>query len=279
MRKNQAPLSSKPKISYAQPDDPWLTRHLILCIENLLGRRRVQKVYDNLKLEPFELRSFFQRAIAETGISINYDHNQLSKLPKKGPLVIVANHPFGLIDGMILCHLATQARGNFRILINSVLCRDRDLAPYFLPVDFSAGKKAAKSNLLMSQSAIQAMNQGIPVLIFPSGFVSTANNFGFGEVTDAPWTNFAAKIIKKSGAAVVPIYFHGKNSRSFHIASKIAEPLRMALLIREARSKFGESVRVNIGDTIAASELSDFQKRSALTQFLYHSVQQLAHVA
>ena len=122
---------------------------------------------------------------------------------------------------MILCHLATEARDNFRILTNSALCRDRDLAPYFLPIDLSVGK----------------------------------------------------------GAAVVPIYIHGRNSRSFHIASKIPEPLRMALFIREARSKFGESFRADIGKTITAGALCDFPKRSALTKLLYHRVQDLAHVA
>jgi putative hemolysin len=269
-------LEERPTLTYAQPDDPWAARQLILTIENVFGRRKVQRLYDRLKSQPFELNQFFQDAVAATEIDLRYDRAQLENIPATGPLVMVANHPFGVMDGTILCHLAAQARGDFRILINAVLCRDKDLAPYFFPVDFSPGKAAKKNNVAMGRRAREAMAANIPVLIFPSGFVSTAGKFGTGQVIDAPWTNFAAKLISDARANVVPIFFHGQNSRAFHIASHLSESLRMAFLIREAKIRFGTRFDVSIGDTLPYESLEGIGGRKALTHYLYNAVQQLA---
>jgi len=268
-------LEERPTLTYAQPDDPWAARQLILTIENVFGRRKVQRLYDRLKSQPFELNQFFQDAVAATEIDLRYDRAQLENIPATGPLVMVANHPFGVMDGTILCHLAAQARGDFRILINAVLCRDKDLAPYFFPVDFSPGKAAKKNNVAMGRRAREAMAANIPVLIFPSGFVSTAGKFGTGQVIDAPWTNFAAKLISDARANVVPIFFHGQNSRAFHIASHLSESLRMAFLIREAKIRFGTRFDVSIGDTLPYESLEGIGGRKALTHYLYDTVQKL----
>jgi putative hemolysin len=268
-------LEERPTLTYAQPDDPWAARQLILTIENVFGRRKVQRLYDRLKSQPFELNQFFQDAVAATEIDLRYDRAQLENIPATGPLVMVANHPFGVMDGTILCHLAAQARGDFRILINAVLCRDKDLAPYFFPVDFSPGKAAKKNNVAMGRRAREAMAANIPVLIFPSGFVSTAGKFGTGQVIDAPWTNFAAKLISDARANVVPIFFHGQNSRAFHIASHLSESLRMAFLIREAKIRFGTRFDVSIGDTLPYESLEGIGGRKALTHYLYDAVQKL----
>jgi putative hemolysin len=108
--------------------------------------------------------------------------------------------------------------------------------------------------------------------------VSTADKLGFGAVSDAPWTTFAAKIAREAGATVLPIFFHGQNSRKFHVASHIAEPLRMALLVHEALNKFGETIDITIGDPITPKAMEPHRTRQELTRFLYDQVQLLGKV-
>ena len=268
-------LREPPRISYTNPDDTWLVRHFVSSIEILFGRNKIEAVYNNLKDEQFNLTTFFSSALKETKITAKYDLEKLQAVPKTGPLMFVANHPFGVVDGIVLCDLALRVRGDLRIMLHSLLCQDSQLAQFFLPIDFQETKQALKTNIRSKQLALEFLSQDIPVLIFPSGMVSTADKFGFGTVRDAPWTTFAAKIIREARATVVPIFFHGQNSRKFHVASHIGEPFRMAMLVHEAINKFGKTVEIEIGEPLTWERLADRGGRQQLTDYLYQKVQSL----
>ena len=268
-------LREPPRISYTNPDDTWLVRHFVSSIEILLGRNKIEAVYNNLKDEQFNLTTFFSSALEETKINAKYDLEKLQAVPKTGPLMFVANHPFGVVDGIVLCDMALRVRGDLRIMLHSLLCQDSQLAQFFLPIDFQETKQALKTNIRSKQLALEFLSQDIPVLIFPSGMVSTADKFGFGTVRDAPWTTFAAKIIREARATVVPIFFHGQNSRKFHVASHIGEPFRMAMLVHEAINKFGKTVEIEIGEPLTWERLADRGGRQQLTDYLYQQVQSL----
>ena len=268
-------LREPPRISYTNPDDTWLVRHFVSSIEILLGRNKIEAVYNNLKDEQFNLTTFFSSALKETKITAKYDLEKLQAVPKTGPLMFVANHPFGVVDGIVLCDMALRVRGDLRIMLHSLLCQDSQLAQFFLPIDFQETKQALKTNIRSKQLALEFLSQDIPVLIFPSGMVSTADKFGFGTVREAPWTTFAAKIIREARATVVPIFFHGQNSRKFHVASHIGEPFRMAMLVHEAINKFGKTVEIEIGEPLTWERLADRGGRQQLTDYLYQQVQSL----
>ena len=270
-------LREPPRISYTNPDDTWLVRHFVSSIEILLGRNKIEAVYNNLKDEQFNLTTFFSSALEKTEITAKYDLEKLQAVPKTGPLMFVANHPFGVVDGIVLCDMALRVRGDLRIMLHSLLCQDSQLAQFFLPIDFQETKQALKTNIRSKQLALEFLSQDIPVLIFPSGMVSTADKFGFGTVRDAPWTTFAAKIIREARATVVPIFFHGQNSRKFHVASHIGEPFRMAMLVHEAINKFGKTVEIEIGEPLTWESLADRGGRQQLTDYLYRQVQSLGN--
>ena len=102
--------STAVQISFCQPDDPWILKKIIVLLEIIFGSKHVFAIYEKLKREPFEVGAFFRGAIRETNIKCVYDPVKLNKIPKTGPLIIVANHPFGIVDGMIMCDIAARVR-------------------------------------------------------------------------------------------------------------------------------------------------------------------------
>ena len=260
-----APL---PSISYVQPGDRSARARVIDMIERLSGRRSVEGIYHRLKREPFEPQRFFGRALELADIRYRTTGTDETLLPRQGPLVLVANHPFGVVDGLILCDIASRLRGDFRILIHALLCRDSDLASFFLPVDFRDSKEAALTNIRSKRDALATLEDGGVLLVFPGGGIATRQRRGFGPLAELPWSTFTAKLIARSNATVVPLFFHGCNSRLFHFASGISAALRASLLLHEARNKMGGDFHVRVGEPIAPGELAHLD-RPAMTRHLH----------
>ena len=272
-------LADEPRLTCVQPNDSMLRKFVVNRLELILGIGEIEAIYLDLKRKGFNIETFFGDALKQANITVNHLGISPQAINTIGPTVYLANHPFGILDGMVLCDIAAQNKGNLRILINARLCQDEDLAPHFLPIDFNESKNATKTNIRSKQLALQALADDIPLLVFPSGMVSTADKFGFGSVVDGPWTTFTAKLIRKSKATVVPVHFAGCNSRKFHIASHIAVALRTGLLMHEALKRFGSSVDVTIGEPLQWAQLESFGNRRELTDQLYRTVQQLGHKA
>lgn len=269
-------VRENPGLSYEDPASSWFVRTLTRHLETLMGRPKLEGLYHTLKAQTPDALCFFREALKASQIQVTANKTPLERIDPSKPLLFIANHPFGVLDGLVMCNLALELRGNFRVVINSLLCQDRELAEYFLPIDFSGTKEAAARNIRAKQLAMEALQNHIPLILFPSGMVSTANRYGFGEVHDAPWSTFVAKLVTKAQPTVVPVYFQGQNSRSFHVASHIAEPLRMAMLLREALIRFGSEIHLIIGDPIPPEDYCHQNKRHELTQRLYETVQSLA---
>ena len=268
-------IKDQPLISFASSEQPFFLRCLIKIFEHFFGWRKVESIYHQIKPNPFSIENFIKNAFQVARIDHRFNKRKLQKIPNSGPLVFIANHPFGVIDGIALCDLAVRTRGDFRILIHAVMCQDEDLARYFLPVDFSKTKEATRNNIRSKRIAKKALIEGIPLIVFPSGFVSTANKFGLGRVEEAPWTTFAAKMIRDSKATVVPVYFEGQNSRIFHVASHLSEALRSLALLNEVKNRFHGPVNTIIGEPLFWEELECVGDRKTLTRFLYNEVQKL----
>ncbi len=241
-------------ISYATSARTAPGRALIRALENATGRRKLIARAQGYEAEVAKGRSFWQVIPERYGLSLDITAGSLANIPTNGPLVLIANHPYGILDGLMMGHLLDAMRGDFRILANSVFRRAPDLNRVLLPISFDETKAAVKLNLETRSTALTYLAQGGAIGVFPGGTVSTSAK-PFSKPMDPSWRNFTAKMIAKSGATVVPIYFEGHNSRLFQLASRIHSNLRLALLLSEFKSRMDEPVRVVIGTPIPASTL------------------------
>ncbi len=256
-----------PKITYASPEDPLIKTFLIRSIERLSGQPKIERMYDHVLNDRAEDMSFWEAALEQLQLHVEYDERQLAKIPQQGSLVFIANHPYGVLDGIIICNIAAKTRGNFHILINSALCREEAVAQYMLPIDFNDTQEALRTNIETKRRAEAILAEDGTIVIFPAGGIATSHG-PFGPATDLEWKTFAAKMIQTSRATVVPLYFHGQNSRIFQIVSQISLTLRLSLIIHEVTKKIGDTIQVSIGDPIPYQDIADIKKRKALTSYL-----------
>ena len=234
------------EISYAHSARSRSGRAVIRSLENLTGRMRLLRMARDYELEIASGRDFWQVMIERYGLSLNVVCGSLESLPSSGPLVVVANHPYGILDGLMLGYILSRTRSDFRILANSVFGRSEDLGDIILPVSFDETPEATKANIETRREALSFLSEGGAIGVFPGGMVSTAAR-PFGRPMDPSWRRFTARLIAKSGATVAPLYFEGHNTRLFQIASHLHVTLRLGLMIGEFRGRVGKSVEVAIG--------------------------------
>ena len=176
----------------------------------------------------------------------------------------------------MLGHILSLVRGDFRILAHKVFRKAEDLDRVILPVSFDETKEAVQQNLETRRISLEYLGQGGCIGIFPGGTVSTAAK-PFSRPMDPGWRGFTARMVAKSGAAVVPIYFDGHTSRLFQLASHLHTTLRMGLLIQEFRKRVDTPVRVVIGQPIARAELQARAKDArAMMDFLRKATYELS---
>ncbi len=245
-------------ISYAHSATTKSGRAMVRALENVTGRISLIKRADGYDREVKRGRDFWDVMIEKYGLSLDVSGEGLGSIPTDGPLILIANHPYGILDGLIMGHILSTIRGDFRILANSVFHKAEDLNRIILPVSFDETKEAVKQNLATRKESLRYLNDGGAIGVFPGGTVSTAAK-PFSHPMDPTWRSFTARMVAKSGATVVPIYFDGHTSRLFQIASHLHNTLRLGLFIKEFKKRVDTPVRIVVGKPIAQEEL---QKRS-----------------
>lgn len=262
-------------ISYLEPDDPWYKRWAINGIEKLSGRDRIESIYREMCRLDLPFPEFFKHGIELGDLKLPTNRLEEQRIPGEGPLVFVANHPFGVVDGLLMCDIAARTRGDFKILLHARLCRDEKMDPLFLPVSFEEDREAVKTNVATKREAQRILKEGGTVVIFPAGGVATRGKLGFGKLEDLPWSTFVAKIVAQAEATVVPVHFSGENSFLFHFVSAFSATLRTALFLKQVTNKIGAEIDVNIGRPITWQEMAPISGRRALTDFLYEKTHAL----
>ena len=241
-------------ISYASSAQSLAGRALIRSLENITGRIGLIKRAANYDIEVASGKNFWEVIVDRYDLKLDLISGSLDNIGKRGPVVVVSNHPYGILDGLIMGYILSKTRGDFRILAHRVFKRAKDLDEVILPISFDEDKNAAKQNIKTRKDAISYLKSGGCIGIFPGGTVSTSLK-PFGRALDPSWRKFMAKLIAKSGAEVVPIFFEGSNSRLFQIASHLHYNLRVGLMINEFRRKIDNKVKVAIGNSLPKDQI------------------------
>lgn len=269
-------VESVPELSYAAYFDDPLKRRLVHAVERLSGQPKIKQLYDHYRADLARDVPFFEAAIRLLDLDVQFSASRHAAIPREGPLVVVANHPFGVLDGLVISWLISLRRPDFKVLTNSVLDGVPEARPYLLRVDFASTRDAIEANVAMRKAALAHVKQGGCIVVFPSGGVSTTPTPFDPLAVDDEWKPFTAKLITQSRAHVTPIFFAGQNSRLFQIASHLSLELRLALVFREVRRRIGKTLRVEIGETLTPETLETAGKRRGLMEFLREQTYALA---
>ena len=256
--------------SYADPEDPILKKILIRSIEFLTGQPKLFKLYRRYQENPNLWKSFWDGCVNLLKLKISISNFDLEKIPSTGPAIVVANHPFGVLDGLVLSWLVSQKRNDFKLLVHSLLLRAPETKENLLPIDFTGDKKALLTNLETRKKARKHISEGGCIIIFPSGTVSTTLKFyqKKAKAFDCEWKKFTSRLIKQTDPKIIPIYFPGNNSLAFQIFSHISLVLRSSLLFFEIKRRINTEVEVFVGDSFKYSEIGEELSNEELADML-----------
>lgn len=257
-------------LSYATGFRSVYRKSIIRTIEFFTGSRKLYRRYcAHVKGKPFATSAeFWSTLLNGLAIKACFDEAGLRRIPKEGPVVIVANHPFGVLDGILISHLASKVRPDYKVMTTSVLNITETVRSHLIPVYFDEKGQPTAQNIETRQLAIAHLKNGGCVVVFPAGGVSTAPGPFARRAVDADWQPFIAKMIQVSKATVVPVFFQGQNSRIFHVVSHISVTLRHSMFVRELANKIGSTINIKIGTPLPFELLAHISGRHALSDEL-----------
>jgi putative hemolysin len=254
----------------ADADDPvrrMLLRASLPVIEHALALPALNDIYTEIYNRLVDDRHFSDTALDVLRTRTRVLGGGPGRIPQSGPLVVVANHPFGGIEGLILCSVLRRVRPDVKLLANYMLSVIPELRDSFFFVDPFGGPDAVRRNLASLREATEWVARGGVLGVFPSGEVSHLK-LRQRTVADPAWSRTVGKIVKRTGASVVPAFFYGRNSALFQVAGMIHPRVRTTMLIRELLKKRGHTFRLRIGSVIPPARTAAFADPDSLTSYL-----------
>ncbi|WP_193139810.1 MULTISPECIES: lysophospholipid acyltransferase family protein [unclassified Meridianimarinicoccus] len=237
----------KRKLSYASTFDNGFQTTLIKSMEWATGKLTLLRLIRQFEREGVPMgQAFWRKALATMGIELTTPEDQIRRIPAEGPVIIVANHPHGLVDGMVLAELIGRVRQDYKILTRSLLTGVEEIREFMIPVPFPHEPDALQQNLEMRRRSMDHLADGGVIVLFPSGVVASSDTL-MGPAVERDWNPFTAKMIQRSKAKVVPVFFPGQNSRAYQIANQMSATLRQGLLIHEVVHALNKPQRPVVG--------------------------------
>lgn len=270
-----APEPNGPMFTYSTLEQPWARRTLIRMVERLSGRARFERIYQDWQQRPQDANeTVFTSAIKELGVRYDVSEQDFANIPAKGPLLVVSNHPYGIVDGLLIGHLISTRRSDIKLICHSLLCQPPEAQGVLLPIDFGPGTDARRTSAETRRRAVEWLDQGHVLIIFPAGGVATTPRPLRGAAADFAWHPFIARLARRAGVQTLAMYVQGQNSRLFHLMSHLSYPMRVALIFHETKRAMRRVVKVGIappievragdkGDVVAALRQRSYAMRPA----------------
>lgn len=244
-------------LTYSNTFENPVKRNIIRTIEWLTAKFKIIRMIRKFeRMGKFQGQDFWRGALNVMEIDLLTPQDQLDNIPKSGPTVLVANHPHGMVDGMILADLIGRVRTDYRILTRSILTGiDQEAADFMIPVPFPHETDAQKKMVEMRRVSMEHLKNGGLIALFPSGVVASSETM-FGPAIEQEWNVFTSKMIRTSGAQVVPCYFPGANSRWYQMANRVSATLRQSLLLFEIVHACGKPQKPVVGKPFDPDEVA-----------------------
>lgn len=236
-------------------------------LESMLSVAKVNELYAGMDFCSGPERNFFQTSLQGLGVEYEFPVEEMNKIPVSGPLVVVANHPFGAVEGLVLGDILTRARQDARLLGNFLLQRIPELSPYIISVDPFGGNDAARGNVRGLLEAIRWLNGGGALGAFPAGEVAHLE-FSRRKSGEKTWSRHIGALVRHGRATVLPVFFPGRNSALFNLLGLLDPRLRTAMLPRELVNKRNRKLDVLVGRPIPWARLEQFKDDSELADYL-----------
>ena len=256
-----------PIFSFADGEMGPISNALIRGIERVTGQPKIKKIYLDYVNDERPDHMFWQDAVDRLALRVNMHFDPGAYIPKTGRLLVVANHPFGVIDGLILCSEISKIRPDYKIITHQVLRQAPAVRHQILPIDFDETEEALRTNMQTRKDAMHQIRENGALILFPSGAISRAPKV-IGQATESEWKTFAAKLALIEDTTILPVFFNGQNSVSYMAARKMSQTLGYSLMFREIVRRIGSRVDVTIRKPIHTADLSHFEDRNEITAYL-----------
>mgnify|MGYP001354578113 FL=1 len=261
-------IHSKIAFTFASAEVNFLSQQFIKITELLTGKIKLKKLYDQYLLENNPPEKFWNDAVRKLKFNLQTYYREGSFIPKTGRLIIVANHAFGVADGVSLCSVISDIRQDYKMITHKVLRQADAVKEKIIPIDFSPNRSAMLANIEARKDAEKVLQNNGVIVIFPSGQIATKDDLKVKtKAHDGDWKQFVSKLIIKTKSPVLPSYFEGQNSQLYHIANKMGQTFRYSLLMYELTRKIGDTINLHFGKIIP---FSDFEKIGNLIEITKH---------
>ena len=255
--------------TFATSEVNKLGQNFIKITEFCTGKLKLKNLYDQYLKENNPPENFWHDAVKKLELKILPKFHSDVGIPQKGRLIVIANHAFGVADGVTLCSLISNVRQDYKLMTHKVLRQAEAVKDKIIPFDFSQNKEAIRDNIQSRKIAEETLKNDGVLVIFPAGAISTKAKLKRKEkAIDSEWKQFTSKLCIKTKSPVLPIYFEGQNSHLFHVANKMGQTFRYSLMMYELKRKIGDTIKIHVGNLIKFEKLKEIGDLKEITNYL-----------